>query len=67
MNSCMRCGMKLQHNYLFPIFVTTKEKHERWIVCLKCKEILSKKESEAAKVNKPQPSQDKSQSSPLSV
>jgi hypothetical protein len=43
MNSCMRCGEKLSHNYLVAIFTIIKEKRERLIVCLKCKEILEKK------------------------
>jgi DNA-binding protein len=43
MNSCMRCGKKLAHNYLVAIFTITNEKRERVIVCLKCKEILNKK------------------------
>ncbi len=44
MNSCMRCGEKLAHNYLVRIFTVIKEKSERLIVCLKCKGILNKKE-----------------------
>ncbi|MFH0763240.1 MAG: hypothetical protein V1925_05065 [Candidatus Omnitrophota bacterium] len=44
MNSCMRCGKKLAHNYLVAIFRIINEKRERVIVCLKCKEILNKKE-----------------------
>jgi uncharacterized CHY-type Zn-finger protein len=44
MNSCMRCGEKLQHNDLVTLFKVTKEKRERLVVCLKCKDILSKKE-----------------------
>ncbi len=44
MNSCMRCGNKLSHNYLTAIFTTIKEKRVRLIVCAKCKEILNKKE-----------------------
>ena len=43
MNSCMRCGVKLQHNYLVAIFTIINEKRKRVIVCLKCKEILNKK------------------------
>lgn len=43
MNSCMRCGEKLSHNYLVTIFTMINEKRERLIVCLKCKEILNKK------------------------
>jgi NAD-dependent SIR2 family protein deacetylase len=43
MNSCMRCGEKLSHNYLVAIFTIINEKRERVIVCLKCKEILNKK------------------------
>ena len=42
MNSCMRCGEKLSHNYLVAIFTIINEKRERIIVCLKCKEILNK-------------------------
>jgi len=45
MNSCMRCGEKLAHNYLVTIFATINEKIKRMIVCLKCKEILNKKET----------------------
>ena len=44
MNSCMRCGEKLSHNYLVAIFTIINEKRKRLIVCLKCKEILNKKE-----------------------
>ncbi len=44
MNSCMRCGEKLSHNYLVAIFTTIKEARKRVIVCLKCKDILNKKE-----------------------
>jgi len=40
----MRCGAKLSHNYLVAIFTVIKEERKRLIVCLKCKEILSKKE-----------------------
>jgi len=42
MNSCMRCGEKLSHNYLAEIFTIINEKRKRLIVCLKCKEILNK-------------------------
>lgn len=42
MNSCRRCGERLQHNYLVEFFKVTKEKRERMIVCLKCRDILSK-------------------------
>jgi len=42
MNSCMRCGEKLSHNYLVAIFTIVNEKRKRLIVCLKCKEILNK-------------------------
>jgi len=66
MNSCMRCGVKLQHNYLVPVFTTINEKRKRMIVCLKCKEILSKKESETARVAKPQVPETNTQSVPLS-
>jgi NAD-dependent SIR2 family protein deacetylase len=45
MNSCMRCGEKFQHNYLAAIFTIIKEKRERLIVCLKCKEILNNKKT----------------------
>jgi len=44
MNSCIRCGEKMAHNYLVTIFTMIKEKRERLIVCLKCKDILNKKE-----------------------
>ena len=44
MNSCMRCGDKLQHNYLVTVFKVIKEKRERLIVCLKCRDILQDKE-----------------------
>ncbi|MCX5697234.1 MAG: hypothetical protein NTU54_04625 [Candidatus Omnitrophica bacterium] len=43
MNSCIRCGEKLSHNYLVAMFRIINEKRERVIVCLKCKEILNKK------------------------
>jgi len=36
----MRCRTKLQHNYLVTVFKETKEKRERLIVCLKCRDIL---------------------------
>lgn len=42
MNSCMRCGEKLAHNYLVAIFTMIKEVRKRVIVCLKCKDILNK-------------------------
>jgi NAD-dependent SIR2 family protein deacetylase len=41
MNSCMRCGEKMAHNYLVTIFTTIKEERKKLIVCLKCKEILN--------------------------
>ncbi|MEI8349895.1 MAG: hypothetical protein WCI77_07055 [Candidatus Omnitrophota bacterium] len=44
MNSCMRCGEKLSHNYLVTVFTIVNEKRKRVLVCLKCKEILDKKE-----------------------
>ncbi len=44
MNSCMRCGEKLSHNYLVAMFTIINEKRKRLILCLKCKEILNKKE-----------------------
>ena len=44
MNSCKRCGNKFQHNYLVTVFKVTKEKRERMIVCLKCRDILKKEE-----------------------
>ena len=44
MNSCMRCGDKLSHNYLVAIFTIINEQRKRLIVCLKCKEILKNKE-----------------------
>ena len=45
MNSCVRCGIKLTHNYLKAIFMTIKEKRSRVLVCLKCEEILAAKEN----------------------
>jgi len=42
MNSCIRCGEKLSHNYLVAISTIVNEKIKRVIVCLKCKEILNK-------------------------
>ncbi len=47
MNNCMRCADKLQHNYLVTIFTVVKEKRERLIVCLKCRDILKKEELRA--------------------
>ena len=47
MTGCMRCGDKFQHNYLVTVFSMIKEKRERLIVCLKCKDILKKKEEKA--------------------
>lgn len=47
MNSCMRCGEKLQHNYLVAVFRVVKEERERLIVCLKCRDILKKGKSGA--------------------
>ncbi len=44
MTSCMRCGVKLAHNYLVTLFTTVEAKTKRLIVCLKCKEIINKKE-----------------------
>lgn len=43
MNSCMRCGDKLSHNYLSPIFTIINKERKRIIVCSKCKEVLNKK------------------------
>ena len=45
MKSCARCGEKLSHNYLVAIYTIIKEVRKRLIVCLKCKEILIKKEN----------------------
>lgn len=45
MKSCIRCGDKYSHNYLVAIITQMKEKMQRVIVCLKCKEILKKKEN----------------------
>ena len=42
MNSCMRCGEKLSHNYLVTVFANINEIVKKMIVCLKCKEILIK-------------------------
>jgi uncharacterized CHY-type Zn-finger protein len=47
MNSCMRCGEKLQHNYLVTFFKETKEKRERLIICLKCRDILKSGQGKA--------------------
>ncbi|HTZ11266.1 MAG TPA: hypothetical protein VMD04_02660 [Candidatus Margulisiibacteriota bacterium] len=47
MKSCMRCGTKLQHNYLVTLFKVIKEKSERLVVCLKCRDILKKEEVKA--------------------
>ncbi len=44
MNSCTRCGEKKSHNYLTTISTIINEKIKRVMVCLKCKEILNKKE-----------------------
>ena len=49
MNSCKRCGVKFQHNYLVTFFKVTKEKTERMIVCLKCRDILTKEKETQAK------------------
>ena len=43
MNSCIRCGIRLTHNYLKAVFMTIKEKRRRALVCLKCEEILGAK------------------------
>ena len=43
MNSCMRCGEKLAHNYLVTVFTLVKEERKKMIVCLKCRDILDKK------------------------
>ncbi len=43
MNSCMRCGDRLQHNYLVTVFKEVKEKRERLVVCSKCKEAIGNK------------------------
>jgi hypothetical protein len=40
----MRCGVKLSHNYLTAMFTMIKEERKKVIVCLKCKEVLDKKE-----------------------
>jgi len=45
----MRCGQKMSHNYLVPVFTMQKDKRERMIVCLKCKEILNKNVTNEAK------------------
>ncbi len=44
MRSCDRCGSKFQHNDLVTVFKEAKERKERKVVCLKCKDILNKKE-----------------------
>ncbi len=46
MRSCVRCGNKLQHNYLVTVFKVIKEKEERMVVCLKCRDILNKQENQ---------------------
>ena len=33
----------MQHNYLVTVFKMIKEKKERLVVCLKCRDILDKK------------------------
>jgi len=43
MNSCIRCGERLSHNYLVAIFQVINEKRKRVLVCLKCKKILEQK------------------------
>lgn len=65
MNSCMRCGLKLQHNYLVPVFATINGKYQRMIVCLKCKEILNKKENETVRAAKPQVPKENTKSAPV--
>ena len=45
MNSCKRCGNKMQHNYLVTFFKMLKDKQEKLIVCLKCRDILKKEEA----------------------
>jgi len=50
----MRCGDKLQHNYLQTVFRVIKEKSERLIVCSKCKDILSKQKPEKQSVAVPE-------------
>lgn len=42
MKNCMRCRAKFQHNYLVTVFKEIKEKRERLIVCLKCRDALNK-------------------------
>lgn len=49
MNSCMRCGQKMSHNYLVTVFSMVKDKRERMIICLKCKETLNKNVNKAGK------------------
>jgi len=47
MNSCRRCGDRLQHNYLVEFFKVTKEKRERMIVCLRCRDILKQQQAQS--------------------
>lgn len=46
MNSCTRCGVRFTHNYLVAIFEKINEKVRKVLVCLKCKDILDKKEKQ---------------------
>ena len=45
----MRCGDKLQHNYLVTFFKVVKEQNKRMIVCFKCRDILEKERREGMK------------------
>lgn len=53
MNSCGRCGDRLQHNYLVEFFKVTKERRERMVVCLKCRDILKQQGESAAGLPQP--------------
>jgi hypothetical protein len=43
MNSCIRCGIKLSHNYLKGISMPINEKVRRVLVCSMCEGILGAK------------------------
>lgn len=57
MNSCMRCGNKLQHNYLVPAFKITGDKKEKLVVCFKCKDILKNTKEGQAERKQPEKKQ----------
>ena len=41
MKACMRCGERFSHNYLVEVVTILKDKWQRLIVCLKCRDILN--------------------------